>query len=64
MFFKKLVKLKNDKVKFKFFPKTNKEYISVTYSCNRFIDSYRLLSESLDELVKNLIEDDFRTLKK
>ena len=30
MFFKKLVDLKNDKVKFHFIPKTNEEYTSVT----------------------------------
>ena len=30
----------------------------------RFIDSYRFLSESLDKLVKNLDEDDFKILKK
>ena len=57
MFFKRLVDLKKDKVKFKIIPKTNKEYIAVKYGCIRFIDSYRFLSESLDELVKNLDED-------
>ena len=63
MFFKKLVKKKN-KVKFEIIPKTNEEYISVRYGCIRFIDSYRFLSESLDKLVKNLDEDDFKILKK
>ena len=64
MFLKKLVDLKNDKVKFKIIPKTNEEYIVVKYGCIRFIDSYRFLSESLDELVKNLDEEDFKILKK
>ena len=64
MFFKKLVDLKKDKVKFKIIPKTNEEYISVKYGCIKFIDSYRFLSESLDKLVKNLDEDDFKILKK
>ena len=64
MFFKKLVDLKKDKVKFKIIPKTNEEYIAVKYGCIRFIDSYRFLSESLDELVKNLDEEDFKILKK
>ena len=64
MFFKKLVDLKKDKVKFKIIPKTNEEYISVKYGCIRFIDSYRFLSESLDKLVKNLDEGDFKILKK
>ena len=63
VFFKRLVDLKNDEVKFKIIPKTNEEYISVTYGCIRFIDSYRSLSESLDKLVKNLDEDDFQILK-
>ena len=64
MFFKKLVDKKNDKVKFDIIPKTNEEYISVTYGCIRFKDSYRFLSSGLDSLVKNLDEDDFKILKK
>ena len=64
MFFKKLVDKKNDKVKFDIIAKTNEEYISVTYGCIRFIDSYRFLSSGLDSLVKNLDEDDFKILKK
>ena len=64
MFFKKLVDKKNDKVKFDIIPKTNEEYISMTYGCIRFIDSYRFLSSGLDSLVKNLDEDDFKILKK
>ena len=64
MFFKKLVDLKKDKIKFEIIPKTNEEYISVRHGCIRFIDSYRFLSESLDKLVKSLDEDDFKILKK
>ena len=64
MFFKRLVELKNDKVKFKSFPKTKKDFISVSYGCIRFIDSYRFLSSSLDKLVKNLDADVFVILKK
>ena len=64
MFFKKLVVKKTDKVDFDIIPKTNEEYISVTYGCIRFIDSYRFLSSGLDSLVKNLDEDDFKILKK
>ena len=44
--------MKNDKVKFDFIPKTNEEYISVTYGCIRFLDSYRILSLSLDASFK------------
>ena len=51
MFFKKLVNKKNDKAKFDILPKTNEDYISVTYDCIRFIDSYRFQSSSLDSLV-------------
>ena len=40
MFFKKLVDKKEDKVDFEIIPKTNEEYISVTYRCIRFIDIY------------------------
>ena len=64
MFFKKLVDKKKDKVDFEIIPKTNEEYISITYGCIRFIDSYRFLSSGLDSLVKNLVEDDFKILKK
>ena len=64
LFFKRLVNLKKDKVKFKIIPKTNEEYIAVKYGCIRFIDSYRFLSESLDKLVKNIDEDDFKILKR
>ena len=64
MFFKRLVDLKKDKVKFKIIPKTNEEYNLVKYGCIRFIDSYRFLSESLDSLVENLDEDDFKIWKK
>ena len=64
LFFKRLVDLQNDKVKFKTIAKTNEKYISVTYGCIRFFDSYRFLSESLDKLVKNLDEDAFKILKK
>ena len=63
-FFKRLVDFKKHKVKFKTIPETNEEYIAVKYGCIRFIDSYRILSESLDKFVKNLDEDDFKILKK
>ena len=59
-----MVDKKNDEVKFHNKPKTNEEYISVTYGCIRFIDSYRFLSSSLDSLVKTLDNDDFEILKK
>ena len=64
MFFKRLVDLKNDKVKFKLIPKSNEEDIPVRYGCITFVDSYIFLSESLDKLVKDLDVDDFKILKK
>ena len=43
LFFKRLVDLKKDNVKFKIIPKTNEEDIVVNFGCIRFIDSYRFL---------------------
>ena len=63
MFFKKLVDKKKDKVDFDIIPKTNEEYISVTYGCIRFIDSYRFLSSGLDSLVKTLVDNSHKTLE-
>ena len=63
MFFKKLVDKKNDKVKFDTKPKTNEEYISVTYGCIRFVDCYRFQSSSLDSLVKTIVDNSDKRLK-
>ena len=63
MFFRKLFDKKNDKVKFDIIPKTNEEYISVTYDCIRFIDDYRFLSSGLDSLVKTLVDNSHKTFK-
>ena len=63
MFFKRLVDKKKDKVDFDIIPKTNEEYISVTYGCIRFINSYRFLSSGLDSLVKTLVDNSHKTLK-
>ena len=62
MFFKTLVDKRKDKVDFEVIPKTNDEYISVTYGCIRFIDSYRFLSSGLDSLVKTLVDNSNKTL--
>ena len=64
MFSKNLVDMKNDKVKFDIIRNTNEQYISVTYGCIRFIDSYRFSSMRSDPFFKNLNEDDFKILKK
>ena len=62
MFFKKLVDKKKDKVDFDIIPKTNEEYVSVTYGCIRFIDSYRFLSGALVSLVKTLVDNSHKTI--
>ena len=63
MFFKKLVDKKKDKVEFDIIPKTNEEHKSVTYGCIRFIDSFRFLSSSLDNLIKTPVDNSHKTLK-
>ena len=54
LFFKTLIDEKPDYINLSVIPKTNEEYISVTYGCLRFIDSYRFLQGSLDEFSKNI----------
>ena len=63
MFFKKLLDKKKDKVDFEIIPKTNEEYLSVTYGSIRFIDIYRFLLSGLDSLVKILVDNGYKTLK-
>ena len=63
MFFEKRVDKKKDEVDFDIIPKTNEEYISVTYGCIRFIDSYRFLSSGLGSLVKTIVDNDHKKLK-
>ena len=60
---KKLVDKKNEQVKFDFIQKINEEYISVTYGCVRFIDSYRFQSSSLDSIAKTVVDNSNKTLK-
>ena len=64
LFFKTLIDKKPDYINLSVIPKTNEEYISITYGCLRFIDSYRFMQDSLDNLVKTLNENDFKILKK
>ena len=51
------------KRKFDIIPKTNEEYISVTYGCLRLIDIYGSLSSSLDSFVKTLVDNSPRLHK-
>ena len=62
-FFKRLVVKKNDKEKSKFISETDEKYISKSSACIRLIDSYQLLSSSLDKLVKTLVDISHKTLK-
>ena len=57
MFFKKTADKINDKVKFDILPKTNEEYIPVTYVCIRIVDSSLFISSGLDSLVKTLVDN-------
>ena len=63
MFFKKLVDEKKDNVEFEIILRRNEEYLSVTYGCIRFIDSYRFRSSGLDSLVKTIVDNSHKTLK-
>ena len=63
MFFKRLVDKRNDKVKCDIIPKTNEEYISITYGCISFVDSYRFLSSSLGSLVRTVVDINHIRLK-
>ena len=54
LFFKKLIDKKPDNINVNVIPKTNEEYISVSYGCIRFIDSYRFLQSGLGWDDKNL----------
>ena len=57
-----LVNKRSDKVKVDIFPKMNEDYISVTYGCIRFSDSYQFLSSSFDSLDK-MLDIELKTLK-
>ena len=64
IFFKALVDEKKYEVSFKIIPKTIKEYISVTYGCNKYVDRCRFLSSSLDKLVETLVDNCHKPPKK
>ena len=63
MFFKRLVDRKRDNDKFEIIPKTDEKHISDRYGCIKFIDTYRFLSSSLDNLVQTLVDNSHKTLK-
>jgi hypothetical protein len=43
----------------KLLPKSSENYISFDYGCLRFLDSYKHLSDSLDEISKSMEDKDF-----
>jgi len=49
--------------KFRILAKTSENYISFQFGCLRFLDSYRFLSSSLDNLAKSLIDNELKILK-
>ena len=49
---------------FKMLAKTSENYISYQFGCLRFLDSYRFLISSLDNLAKSLIDEDFKITRK
>ena len=63
MFFKKFVDKKKDKVEFDIKPNTCEIYISVTFGCIRFIDSYRFSSCSLDAIIITLVDNSHKSMK-
>ena len=56
LFFKTLIDRKPNNVPLHIIPKTNDTYISISYGCIRYIDSYRFLQSSLDGLGKTVDE--------
>ena len=63
IYFLSIMDMSKNKVELDVIPKINEEYISVTYVCILFIDSYRFLSSGLDSLVKTLVGNDQKSLK-
>ena len=61
-FCKRLNDIKNDEVDFKISPKTNEEYISITYGCIKIMASCRFLSSSLDILINTLVDNCHKTI--
>ena len=64
LFIKTLVKKtlcrKTKGSRMKLLPKTAEEYISFQFGCLRFLDSFRFLQSSLDNITKSMTDDDFK----
>ena len=64
MFFNELINTKVDKKNLSTIARTNEEYMSVNYSCIKFLDSMRFLTASLEKLTESLNVNDYIHLKK
>ena len=64
MFFNELIDSKVDKKNLSVIPRTNEEYMSVNYSCIKFLDSMRFQTASLEKLTESLTNDDYIHLRK
>ena len=64
MFFNELINAKAHKKNLTTIARTNEEYMSVNYSCIKFLDSMRFLTASLEKLTESLKDDDYIHLKK
>ena len=62
LFFKTLIDKKPNYINLSVIPKTNEEYLSVNYGMQKFIDSFKFLQSSLDELVQTLKEVEVNSL--
>ena len=64
MFFNELISSKVEKKNLSVIPRNSEEYMSVNYSCIKFLDSMRFLTTSLEKLTETLKDDDYIHLKK
>ena len=64
MFFNELINSEVDKKNLSVIRRTNEEYMSVNYSCIKFLDTMRFQTASLEKLTESLKDDDYIHLKK
>ena len=64
MFFNELINSKVDTNNISVIARTSEEYMSVNYSCIKFLDSMRFLTTSLEKLTESLKDEDYIHLKK
>ena len=54
LFFNDLITSKNDKVKQSEIPRTNEEFMALTYRCIKFLDSMTFQQDSLEKVTDSL----------